>query len=268
MKPVIGWELRQRRTTVFWWSVGVFVLTAILFLIYPSIHDQAETLNKTINSVPSGIKALKDGGTSGLADIASTIGFLNSQVYYITLPIIYIIYAITRGSNLIGREEQDRTLELLLSRPISRGRLLLAKATSGLIELLIIASVATVTSVILAGRVNMDISVKDLIVINAMTLLFCLSFGALSFALVAYGRFTKRLSSVIAFVIAFGGWLITSLQGVTHYLEAPAKFAPYHYFLPADIMNGHIANGLWFYLVGIFVITAAVSYLGFARRDI
>lgn len=268
MKPVIAWELRQRRTTVFWWSIGIFILTAILFLIYPSIHDQAETLNKTINSVPSGIKALKDGGASGVADIASTIGFLNSQVYYITLPILYIIYAITRGSNLIGREEQHRTLELLLSRPISRGRLLLAKAMSGVIELLIIGGVATITSVVLAGRVNMDISVKDLVVVNLATLLFCMTFGALSFALVAYGRFTKRLSSVIAFVIAFGGWLITSLQGVTQYLEVPAKFAPYHYFLPAEIMNGHIANGLWFYLAGTFVITAVVSYFGFARRDI
>ncbi len=269
MKSVIAWELRQRKMAIIWWTIGVCLLMTLLFLLYPSIHQQATALNDTINKVPAGIRGLKAGGSSGgPIDIGSTVGFLNSQVYYITLPILYIILAITRGASLLGKEEADHSLELILSRPISRGRLLLAKAVSGLLELLIIGGCASLVSLGLAHAVHMDISTSHLTLMNVYALIFSASFGAISFALVALGRLTKRLATMVAVLLSFGGWIVTSLQGASHYLTTPARFTPYHYYLPQDIMQGRVTRGLIMYIGVTFMAAALVAYFGFRRRDI
>ncbi|HSX36901.1 MAG TPA: ABC transporter permease subunit [Patescibacteria group bacterium] len=266
MKTIILWELRQRRTSILWWTLSAVVLVAVLLLVYPSIRDQATQLNKVLNQLPAGLRQLKTGGTQ--VDVASPVGYLNSQLYYATLPILLIILAVGRGSNLIGRDEQDHTLELLLARPISRGKVLLAKALSGMLETLIVISVVTLAIMVLAKPVKLDIASMRLVVTSLYTWLFCLSFGAIAFALTAAGRLTKRSSTGIAVFVAFGGYILASLSGLTHYLVNPAKLAPYHYFAPDKILQGQHATGLNIYLVGVFVLTIFVSYTGFRSRDI
>lgn len=241
-------------------------LIAMLLLIYPSIHDQAAQLNKALEQLPDSLKALKTGGTN--VDITSPIGYLHSQIFYITLPLIWIILSITRGSSLLGKEEEAKTLELLLARPISRGRLLAAKALSGVIELFVVSVAALVALIGFCKVVGLDISSSALAITTAYTALFCLSFGAISFTLTAIGRLTKRASTAIAVAIAFGGYMIASLSSVSHYLTDITKFVPYNYFSPEHILAGQYATGLIYYLLGVLVFAIVGSYFGFRKRDL
>lgn len=267
MIPILVWELRQRRTALMWWTFASVALTGILLLVYPSIHHQSQQLNNVINQLPAGLRGLKTG-SSATVDVGSPIGYLNSQVYYATLPLIFIILAITRGGALLSRDEQDHSLELLLSRPISRGRILLGKALSGIAELVLVGGATTLVIVLLDHVVKLDLSIARLVVTSAYTTLFALSFGAIAFAITALGRLTKRASTGIAVLVSLGGYLITSLSGLTDFLKYPVKFAPYHYFTPDKILAGATPQGLNIYLISCFVLTTLVAYFGFRRRDI
>lgn len=266
MRAVIAWELRERRFAILWWTVAAVGLAVLLMALYPSIHDEAKQLNNVLNQLPDSLKALKTGGTN--VDITSPAGYLHSQLFYITLPLVLIILSITRGSGLIGKEEQAHTLELLLARPISRAQLLLAKAISGTIEVLLVGATATIATAVLARVVGMDISVRTILITGLYTTLFSLSFGMISFTLTALGRLTKRASTTIATVVAFGGYILASLSGLSHYIETPARFVPYHYFFPLDILQGKVASGLLVYLAGVTLAAVTVSWFGFRRRDI
>lgn len=266
MRALIAWELRQRRIAILWWSIGTIGLIAMLLLIYPSIHDQAAQLNKALEQLPDSLKALKTGGTN--IDITSPIGYLHSQIFYITLPLLWIILTVTRGSALLGKEEESKTLELLLARPISRGRLLAAKAISGIAELLIVCVAALVGLLLFTRVVSLDISASSLAITTAYTALFCLSFGAISFTLTAIGRLTKRASTSIAVGIAFGGYMVASLSSVSHYLINVTKIVPYNYFSPEHILAGDYSRGLTYYLIGVSLFAILGSYFGFRRRDI
>src|SRR6185437_14759297 len=136
MIPILKWELRRRRTALIWWMLCTAGLVLILMAIYPSIQHQAAQFNRAINQLPEGIRQLKNGNST--LDVSSPIGYLNAQVFYITLPLLYIILAVTRGSALLGRDEQDHTLELMLARPVSRATVLLGKGLSLLSEVLIV----------------------------------------------------------------------------------------------------------------------------------
>lgn len=267
MIDTILWELKQRRMALVWWILGSVALSLLILVLYPPIRDQANQFNQVINQLPQGIRQLKSGG-SGSINVADPVSFLNSQLFYITLPIPWIILAVTRAGSLLGRDEQNHTLELSLARPISRNRLIFAKVASLIAEFLIIGFITLAVIVIAAPFFKLHIGTSRLALAAAYTALFSLSFGLIAFTLLALGSLTSRMASAIAVFLAFGGYLIASMSSLTTWLDTPSKFAPYHYFSPDKIMLGQSVTGLNIYLTSVFVLTALVSYLGFRRRDI
>ncbi|MDB5175977.1 MAG: putative transporter, permease component [Candidatus Saccharibacteria bacterium] len=266
MKPLIAWELRQRKMYLLWWTLGTVLIVALLLGIYPSIRSQAASFNQVINQLPTSLRDLKTGG--GATDVTSPIGYLNAQLYYITLPLLQIVMSVGLGSSLLARDEHSRTLELLLSRPISRGKLLLAKAVSGILLVAGVTVVSLLATIALASAVDIHIPIGNIINASLYAALFSLSFGAIAFAFAAMGGRWQRASMAVAVCISFGGYLLASLSGLSHYIQTPAKFLPYHYYTPTSILHGQGVGGLDVYLVIVFAAAAVVSWLGFRSRDI
>lgn len=263
----ILWELTQRKKAIIWWTIGSVILTVGIICLFPSIREQANQLNQVINKLPPGLRELKSGGAKNL-NVADPIQFLNSQLFYATLPILWIILAISRGSTALGRDEQDKTLELLLSRPISRSALLTAKAIALALEFAIVSGVTLLVIVVVTPRFNMHVGIWHLALTTAYTAAFSLSFGMVAFTLQAASSLTRRSASVVAIILGFGGYLLASLSGLTDWLRVPSKFAPYHYFEPERVLQGLPVHGLDIYLIAVLLFTVTVSYIGFRRRDI
>lgn len=263
MMTIIGWELIRRRMALLWWVIGVAALVAMTVLSYSAVKDQAAQLESSLGSLSNSV-----GSFVGTNDLFSPKGYLNSNLYYITLPILYIILVLNLAGSLLGKEETDTTLELLLSRPISRGRILAAKAIAGLLALFIVGAAATVTTVVCAKIVGIDLSMGGLILTNVFTVLFAGTFGAISYAMFAASKLTRRFATLAAILVSFGGYIVTSLAGMVSWLETPAKFFPYHYFDSSRLLDGSVDKGLLIYVVGIFLVASVASYVGFRRRDI
>jgi len=267
MLNVIRWELRQRRNAIVWWTIGSIVLTVVILMLFPSIRDKAADMNKVINALPAELRGLKTGGATSV-DVGNPLQFLNSQVFYATLPILWIILAITRGGAILGRDEQTHTLEVLLARPISRTRLLLAKAASLLLEFGIVAGTTLLAIVLLCPLFDLSVGAGKLAVTTLYTALFSLSFGYIAFALHAASKLTKRGATTFAVALGFGGYILASLSTMTDWLKWPVKFVPYHYFTPLDSLSGKTPRGLVVYVLLVFILGTLVAILGFRNRDI
>lgn len=267
MKDVILWELRRRRSAIFWWAVGSIALTAMIMLLFPSIQDKAADMNKMLNQLPPELRGFKTGGAAHV-DVGDPLQFMNAQIFYSTLPIVWIILAITRGANILGREEQTKTLELLLARPISRGALLAAKAIAFFLEFMTVVLATFGAIAMLTPAVGMQIGPGTLLAATLLTGLFCFSFGYLAYVLQAASSVTKRVATATAVAIGFGGYILASLSSLTDWLKYPVKFVPYHYFEPLKILQGDATPGLYVYFALVFMMGSTVAYLGFRRRDI
>ncbi|HEY1063735.1 MAG TPA: ABC transporter permease subunit [Candidatus Saccharimonadales bacterium] len=263
MIPMIRWELRRRRNFTIWWTIGITALIGFTVLTYGSVREQSAELNKAFGDLSSDI-----GSFVGTTDMFSPVGYLNSQLFFITLPILFIILSATLASGLLGKEENNRTLEVLLSRPISRTKLLAAKGFSGMTILLTIGLLATLVTIACSYAVSMDISAVNLLIAGLAAALFSGAFGAISFMLYAASLATRRLAMLAAIVLSLGSYLITSLSGMVDWLETPAKFLPYHYYDPNTFLNGNIPSGFIWYTAGIYVVSAVIAVIGFRRRDI
>jgi hypothetical protein len=99
--------------------VAAVVLTTAF---YPSISKNAASFEKLLGSLPEGLR--KAFGE----DFASPAGYLQARLFSIFAPVLLLIYAIGAGSRAIAGEEERQTLDLLLSTPAPRRRVVLDKA--------------------------------------------------------------------------------------------------------------------------------------------
>lgn len=263
MTPVIVWELKRRRLFIVWWTLGIAALIAMTVLAYKAIGHDARQLNATFDSISSSA-----GGFFGGSDFFSPIGYMSSQIYYILLPILVIIMATTLASGLMNHDENDGTVEYTLARAISRRQLLLAKAIVGLIVVVAVGILTYAVTVVTVRIAGIHIGQAALAVTHLLSFAFSASFGVIAFALMAAGQLTRKVAASAATALAFGGYVVSSLAGLVHWLAAPAKIMPYHYYDTVGLLGGHIDRGLVVYLVGTVVAAAVIAAVGYARRDI
>jgi ABC-2 type transport system permease protein len=264
MLAIIKWTLWQRRWSTFWWILGIFGFIFLNIVFYPTFKDQAAELQKSFESLPDAALQLF-GGSS---DFFSPVGFLNSQIFFLMLPMLLSILAIGMGTSLIGREEQDGTIETLLARPISRFRLLLAKAKAGGIVLAVVTLASLIVTAGLARVVGLtEVSTLQLTEATFACFMLALSFGAIAFLLTTIGRARSASLGITAF-IALGGYLISSLANTVSWLKTPAVFFPFHYYRSEEILRGSMRWSDIFIFIAIIAVCGAVSWFSFRRRDI
>jgi ABC-2 type transport system permease protein len=189
-------------------------------------------------------------------------------MFYLMMPLLIGVLAIGQGMSLIGREERDNTIELLLSRPVSRGRLLLAKAAAGGLIVLVVGALGTVVTAVLARLVDLDVAALDILQAGAAVILMSLNFGALAYLLSALGRAGRAASIGLSAVYALGGYIIVSLSASVQWLRWPAKLFPYDYYHSKELLSGtyNWTNAAYFVIVTVVCVTAA--WLAFRRRDL
>lgn len=264
MIPVIKWTLWQRRWSTMWWSVGIISFILITLVFYPSFKDAGAQLQKSFESLPKAALGLFGGS----ADFFSPVGYLNSQVFFLMLPLLLTMLAVALAASLIAREEQDLTIELLLSRPVSRQRLLWAKIIAGTIALTIVSLVALVTVVVSAHLFDLSsvpASAVALATLNSFLLAY--TTGAIAFLLSATGR-ARGAAIGISALVGFAGYILASLAGTVHWLHGPSKALPFNYFQSEAILRQtyHWTSALYF--VGVIAACGILSFIAFRRRDI
>jgi ABC-2 type transport system permease protein len=264
---LIRWELWQRRWSLLWWSLGVAGLVGLDMLLYISIRGEAAQFNQLMQHLSPTVRSLTAGSN---VDFLSPVGFLSARVYYLLLPLLLTIFTMNLGSKLVGKEEQDGTLELLLARPVSRTTLLLSKLGAGVLAVSLLGFVALLTAIICLHPSGLTgISYKGVAMATLAAVLLSSLFGMIAFTFTALGRPARSAATGIAALFAFASYIISSLESSVHWLRWPAKLLPYHHFRPSVILAG--ASSQKWEMLGFLVVIGAlavVSWIGFRRRDI
>ncbi len=262
---IIKGELMQRRWSTLWWIVGIVAFITLTLGVYPTFRNQAAQLDQSLQSIPDSAKAL----FTDTNDFLSPVGYLSSQVYYLLLPLLFSFLAVSLGSSLIAKEEANRTIELLLARPIARTSLVLGKAAAGAIVLARIGLAIAIFGALEVAIIGFKgVSLWSILLVTLMALIMSTLFGAIAFALTATGGMGRKAAIGLATLAAFASYLVSSLDKTVTWLQWPAKLLPFHYYKPADILNGHFTGWEALGMIAIIAVLIILSCLAFRRRDI
>jgi len=263
LRTVFLKSLRDQRKPLMWWGVGAVALTLVTILFYP-VFSQATDLSLLLEDSPEAVTRLFAGG---FTDFTSPEGWLNSQLFVLMLPSMFFVYAIAQGSAAIAGEEERGTLDLLLSVPMTRSRVLAHKSAAMVVSLLGLAFLSWLGIVIGAIIVDMDIGLGRAAQAILSSLLLGVVFGAFATAMgCATGK--RGLSIGMASGVVVVSYLANALGPLVDALDPVTKLSPFYYYISADpLSNGlnpvHVAV-----LVGTAGILFAISAVTFERRDL
>jgi ABC-2 type transport system permease protein len=178
-----------------------------------------------------------------------------------------MIYAIGRGADAIAGEEERKTMDLLLSTPVSRRRVVLEKYTATVLGMGLLALVLVVTLYVTAALFNMNIGLAELVAATIGAALLSLAFAAVALA-VSSSAAKRGLAIATASALATAAFFLNSLAPLADSLKAFQKFSPFYWYLGhSPLTNGFDFKGLAL-LVAVAAVMVAIAVARFERRDV
>ncbi|HEX6288551.1 MAG TPA: ABC transporter permease subunit [Herpetosiphonaceae bacterium] len=261
LRSVFAKSLYDQRRSLIGWALGLVVMILIVMAAYPAVRDNP-AIGQVLEELPQAIVVL-----IGDLDIVSAAGYLNSRLFTMILPLMFLIYGIGRGAQAIAGEEERKTLDLLLAYPLDRKRVVAEKFLALCTLLVALGMVAWLAQLVGVALVDMPISAGRLAGATFNAVLLGLLFGALALALgCATGR--RGLSVGVSTALGIAGFFIHGLAPLVEQLEFAQKLSPFYYY----IGNDPLRNGLDPLHVGVLSGTTfmllLLALISFSRRDV
>ncbi|QLK26797.1 ABC transporter permease [Natrinema zhouii] len=247
---------------------GTAVLTVALslyvaFIVWYFTVLEGVDYDQMLESMPP---ALMDA--FGIETMATIEGFLGSQIYNFVWLLALGLYFAYTAAGLVAKDVERERMDLLLSFPVSRSRLLVEKVASLLLPLVTLNVVIGVVTYVLVLAVGETIDPVNLALVHLLSipyLLVCAGIGVVCSVLVDRTAVAERAAIGLVFAL----FLVESVVGGASDFEWIQYISPTYYYEPTPVLidgTYNLANtGI---LLALFVVLLLVSQFLFRRRDI
>ncbi|GGI07674.1 ABC transporter permease subunit [Egicoccus halophilus] len=258
---VLRGVLRDRRRSLLLWSVALAAITAVYVSFYPAMGEGAD-LDVFVENLPEGLVS-----ALGYDQIGTSGGYLGSTVFGILGPALLLVFAIGWGARTLAGAEEDGTLELELTSPVSRTQVYLERLAALWLGVLLLAAVVFATTVGLIAVLDMELATVNVLAGSVGLLLLGLALGTLAVAVgAATGRRGIALGTaagvaVLAFVADAIGPMVDGLGWLT-------AVSPWSWYLGEDpLVEGFDGVGLSL-LAALAVVAALAGLVRYRHRDL
>ena len=246
-------------------SLVVVFYTAFSFLIYATMKENISKVTDFYSIVPESFRVAFN---LQIDQWNNVLGFYVTYfVYYV--PIITGCYAIILGTKLLSKEEQHKTAEFLLSRPLSRTQIVSSKLITFVLHILGINLLAFFTGLFGSGIISdWEFNVKSLIILHTYGYLICLFFGILGFFITVVMKRAKAITG-IGIGIVLGTYFFDVMIRVFGKVQFLLYLTPFKYInLEAHSPNYGFDAWRLIYFIGTSGLLIMLSYVFYRRKDI
>ncbi|NCO10819.1 ABC transporter permease subunit [Candidatus Saccharibacteria bacterium] len=253
--------LREKRMFIFGWSLGLALLGYLMTAMFTSFGGGA--IDELVESLPAGFEGLM----GDLQDWKQLPGYIGSQVFDIRFPIFISILSILLAVGLTVGEEDKGQLRTLVSLPLSRMKIIIAKWTA-IVLICLVATLATVGGILLALPTTGES--LDLMVLVRLGLFTWLMVAALATVIFAVGLSTgkRSVTTTVGIVVTIGSFLLTTFAQSVAWLKDYEWLSFLHYFPAADIAKGTIVWENALFYAATIVVSLILVFVVFPRRDV
>lgn len=255
-------ELKAYRKSIIIWACSMAAVAVMYIFIFSGISSDIESFKNLLNSLPEVVKKL----LSIYVDSISTLeGFYSFVFVYIVL--CGAIQAMNLGVSIVSKEVRDKTADFLLTKPVSRKKILTYKLLAAITSLVITNIIYLLITVPMTLTVKSEFSMKIFLMISATLFFVQLMFMALG---VIVSVIAGKIKSVISISLStVFGFFIISMLGSVIGDKAVRYISPFKYFDLTYIVK-NAAYETSFIIIGIIfiIIAIAASYLVYVKKDI
>ncbi len=257
-------EMKANLTSLFFWSLGMLFMIIGGMAKFATYVNSGQSITDLISQIPATLRAVLGFGDFDLTKASGFYGML-----YLYLLLMTTIHAAMLGSNIIAKEERDKTTEFLMVKPMSRSRILTAKLAAGLANIALLNLVTMALSISIVGQYSTGEAITgDILILMAGMFILQVVFLFLGAGISAVSR-DPKISASIATTVLLGAYLISVAVDMSSSLNALRYLTPFKYFEAAPLMatGGFDVISVMLSL-GIIIVSGFATYYFYNRRDL
>lgn len=256
-------ELKTYRKSTFIWIASLSATLIVFLLMYTAFSKDVETSRSLLAQFPPAVRSAFDISMSNFFTIYGFFAYL-----FTFIGLVGAVQAMNLGVGALSREESGKTVDFLLSKPVSRTKIVTAKLVAILVLIFITNIVFSAVALIMAKLVSTTSFDNNIfLLLTGELFLIQLFFVALGLLI---SVLTKRIKSSIAVVLptVFTFFFVGTI-GTILGLDEIKYFIPFKFF-DSNYIIAHGSYDLQYLAIDlIFVVaTIAASYLIYIRKDI
>lgn len=256
-------ELRLNGKAAFTWIVSISAFIFMFMAVYPAFSSDVENTRKLFEGFPEPVR--KALGLM-LDNFFTVLGFYTYIFMYVTLS--GAIQAMHLGLSALSKETRDKTADFLMTKPVSRKRIMTAKLLAVLAIIVatnLVCTLAAAAALRLAGSDGYDTSA--FIMITATLFFIQLIFAAMG---VLISMLVPKIKSVlpVALGTVFGFFILNMFDSVVG-KEEIRYLTPFKYYDLNLVIREGTYETQFLVITAVFVAVAvAVSYIIYGKRDV
>ena len=256
-------ELKANFKSLLIWAFIVILFAVIGFAKFSAYYGNSE-LVAILDGMPA---PLVEAFKMNAFNLTTITGFYGVMFTYLAL--VVSIAAAMWGSDVISKEERDKTVEFSLTLPVTRGRVVTAKSLAALVNSIVLLFVCWGSILYGASSYPSEEGFNSYVTLSMLALLIMeLIFLAVGIFLGCAMKQYKRAGS-IAVSLLLGTYILSIMAGLDETLDFLQYVTPFSYFNPANILQNSSLD-LTYVVLSIGIIAAAMvgAYLTYNRRDL
>ncbi len=256
-------EVRANLKSLLIWSAIVLLLIVMAVAKFSAFAGDPEMLNM-LDSMPPALLAALSMQAFNLTTISGFYG-----VMFVYFALMSAIAAAMWGSEIISKEERNKTVEFSLVLPVSRSKVVTAKALAALVNCVLFVLITWGGSLLMVKQYNPDPAFYDFLRLEmAGLLMIALVFLAVGLLL---GCSMKRykLSGSTAVGIILTAYFVSIVAVMNEKLEFLKYFTPFRYFDAGEMFRtGKLDGAALGISAGIIVVCLVAAYWIYNKRDL
>jgi len=256
-------ELKANFKSLLIWSAIVAFLIMIGVAKFSAFAGD-ESMLAMLDSLPP---ALMDAMNMRAFNLTTLSGFYG--IMFIYFGLMGAIAAAMWGSDIISKEERDKTVEFSLVLPVSRTRVVTAKALAALINSIAFVLITWVISIVAVQSYEPDQAFMDFLALEMQAMfLIELVFLAIGLLLGCTMKQYKRSGST-AVAIILVTYFLSIVSAMQENLDFLKYFTPFKYFDAGELYRtGSFDSTYLMISAGIVLVSVAVAYWVYNKRDL
>jgi len=256
-------ELKANFKSLVIWSVIITLLIMVAVAKFSAFAGAPDML-AMLDSIPP---AMLDALNMRAFNLTTLSGFYG--VMFIYFGLMGAIAAAMWGSDIISKEERDKTVEFSLVLPVSRSRVVSAKALAALVNCVALVLITYAVSLVAVRPYNPDQAFYNLLALEMQAMLVIelifLAFGLLLGC--AMKQYKRSASTAVAVILV--AYVMSILSVMQEKLDFLKYFTPFQYFDASDLFRTGRMNGAYLLLSAVIIVACVVAaYWSYGRRDL
>ena len=255
-------EVKANLRSLLIWGVIVILFVWVGVSKFSAYYNNPEML-KVLDELPKAFVAMF---SFRAFDLTKVSGFFGLMFTYFAL--ILSIAAAMWGSDVISKEERDKTVEFSLTLPVTRSRVVTAKALAALVNCIGLLLITWGVSLASAQRYKPDSDFYGFLAFLMLALFIMeLIFLAIGILLGCAMKRYKR-ASAMAVSVLLGTYFLSVISTLNTNLDFLKYFSPFKYFDAPTLLNSRFDLTFIVLSAAIIVVCMAGAYWTYARRDL